>query len=80
LPSGCRVPTNRFEEKKAEGWWLQAELRAGKSHLLASTSILAIGGDAAWEHIKKRVDEEKKILQSAHLRLGSGSQWIPFAL
>lgn len=62
---------NRIFERVAgnegQGWWLQAEFGVGKSHLLAATSILAIGGEAAWEHIKKREDEEKKAGPGARL-------------
>jgi len=50
----------RIAENEGQGWWLQAEFGVGKSHLLAVTAILAIGGEPAWEHIKKREDEEKK--------------------
>jgi len=50
----------RVAENEGQGWWLQAEFGVGKSHLLAVTAILAIGGEPAWEHIKKREDEEKK--------------------
>lgn len=57
----------RVAANEGQGWWLQAEFGVGKSHLLAVTSILAIGGDAAWEHIKKREDEEKKAGPGARL-------------
>ena len=50
----------RIAENEGQGWWLQAEFGVGKSHLLAVTAILAIGGEPAWEHIRKREDEEKK--------------------
>ncbi len=50
----------RIAENEGQGWWLQAEFGVGKSHLLAVTAILAIGGEPAWEHLKRREDEEKK--------------------
>jgi hypothetical protein len=45
-------------EGKGQGFWLQAEFGVGKSHLLAVTSILAVGGASAWDKIKNREDEE----------------------
>jgi hypothetical protein len=57
----------KVADKEGQGWWLQAEFGVGKSHLLAATAILAIGGEAAWDHIKKREDEEKKAGPGARL-------------
>jgi hypothetical protein len=50
----------RIADNEGQGWWLQAEFGVGKSHLLAVTSILALGGTEAWDRIKQREDEEKK--------------------
>ena len=50
----------RLADGEGQGWWLQAEFGVGKSHLLAVTSILALGGPPAWDRIKQREDEEKK--------------------
>jgi hypothetical protein len=55
---------NRIFEKIAEnegqGFWVQAEFGVGKSHLLAATSVLAVGGPPAWDRAKQREDDEKK--------------------
>jgi hypothetical protein len=45
---------------KGQGFWVQAEFGVGKSHLLAATAVLAVGGLAAWEKAKQREDKEKK--------------------
>ncbi|MGD0129612.1 MAG: hypothetical protein ABSF46_30180 [Terriglobia bacterium] len=47
-------------EGKGQGFWLQAEFGVGKSHLLAATSILAVGLKPAWDKLKEREDAEKK--------------------
>lgn len=55
---------NRIFEKIAsgegQGFWVQAEFGVGKSHLLAVTSVLAVGGHAAWDRAAVRENEEKK--------------------
>jgi hypothetical protein len=55
---------NRIFEKIAlgegQGFWVQAEFGVGKSHLLAATSVLAVGGPTAWDRAALREDEEKK--------------------
>ena len=43
-----------------QGFWVQAEFGVGKSHLMAATAVLAVGGPAAWDRAKQREDEEKK--------------------
>lgn len=45
---------------KGQGFWVQAEFGVGKSHLMAATAVLAVGGPAAWDRAKQREDEEKK--------------------
>jgi len=52
---------------KGQGFWVQAEFGVGKSHLLASTAILAVGGRPAWDKVKEREDEEKKAGPGARL-------------
>jgi hypothetical protein len=47
-------------EGKGQGFWVQAEFGVGKSHLMAATAVLAVGGAAAWDRAKQREDEEKK--------------------
>ncbi len=47
-------------EGRGQGFWVQAEFGVGKSHLLAATAVLAVGGPAAWDRAKQREDEEKK--------------------
>lgn len=37
---------------------MQAEFGVGKSHLLAATAVMAVGGVAAWEKVKQREDAE----------------------
>lgn len=55
---------NRILEKIADGegqgFWVQAEFGVGKSHLLAATAVLVLGGTPAWDRAKYREDEEKK--------------------
>lgn len=48
-------------EGKGQGFWLQAEFGVGKSHLLAATSILAVGLKPAWDKLKEREDSERKV-------------------
>ena len=50
----------KIADNEGQGFWLQAEFGVGKSHLLASTAILALGGPDAWNRAKEREDEEKK--------------------
>jgi hypothetical protein len=54
-------------EGTGQGFWLQAEFGVGKSHLLAVTSILAVGGATAWDQLKKREDEEGRAGPGARL-------------
>jgi hypothetical protein len=54
-------------DNDGQGFWFQAEFGVGKSHLLAATAVLAVGGAAAWEHVKKREDEERKAGPGARL-------------
>ena len=51
---------SKIADNEGQGFWLQAEFGVGKSHLLASTAILALGGPDAWNRAKEREDEEKK--------------------
>jgi hypothetical protein len=66
-----RAYLNRIFEKIADGegqgFWVQAEFGVGKSHLLAATAVLAVGGPSAWERLKAREDEEKKAGPGARL-------------
>src|SRR5687767_9341096 len=59
-----RAYLNRIFEKVADGegqgFWVQAEFGVGKSHLMAATSVLAVGGPAAWDRVKEREKEEGK--------------------
>ena len=45
---------------EGQGFWVQAEFGVGKSHLLAATAVMAVGGVAAWEKVKQREDAEGK--------------------
>ena len=47
-------------EGRGQGFWVQAEFGVGKSHLLAATSVLVVGGPPAWDRAKQREDAEKK--------------------
>ena len=62
---------NRILEKIADGegqgFWVQAEFGVGKSHLLATTAVLVLGGSSAWERAKQREDEEKKVGPGARI-------------
>lgn len=51
---------SKIADNEGQGFWLQAEFGVGKSHLLASTAILALGGPDAWNRAKEREDQEKK--------------------
>ena len=66
-----RAYLNRIFEKIADGegqgFWVQAEFGVGKSHLLAATAVLAVGGPDAWERLKEREDQEKKAGPGARL-------------
>lgn len=57
----------KIADNEGQGFWVQAEFGVGKSHLLAATSILAVGGGAAWDRVKKREDEEKRAGPGARL-------------
>jgi len=37
-----------------QGWWVQAEFGSGKSHLLSASTILALGGNVAWDSVEKK--------------------------
>ena len=62
---------NRIFEKIAEGegqgFWVQAEFGVGKSHLMAATAVLAVGGPGAWDRVCDRENEEKKAGPGARL-------------
>lgn len=49
----------KVAEGEGQGFWFQADFGVGKSHLLASTAILAVGGAPAWERLKDREDADK---------------------
>jgi len=66
----------RLSDNEGQGWWLQAEFGVGKSHLLAVTSILALGGPPAWDRIKQREDEEK--LMVARLKVSKARNSLPW--
>lgn len=70
-----RAYLNRIFEKVADGegqgFWVQAEFGVGKSHLMAATSVLAVGGPAAWDRVMEREKEEKKAGPGARL----DAQW-----
>jgi hypothetical protein len=50
----------RIAANEGQGFWVQAEFGVGKSHLLAATAVLAVGGPPSWERIEQREDEDKK--------------------
>jgi hypothetical protein len=54
-------------ENQGQGFWIQAEFGVGKSHLLASSAIIAIGGKDAWDKVKEREDEEGRAGPGARL-------------
>jgi hypothetical protein len=66
-----RAYLNRIFEKMADGegqgFWVQAEFGVGKSHLLAATAVLAVGGSAAWDRARDREKDEKKAGPGARL-------------
>lgn len=66
-----RAYLNRIFEKVADGegqgFWVQAEFGVGKSHLIAATAVLAVGGSAAWDRVKEREEKEKKAGPGARL-------------
>ncbi|QRN94036.1 hypothetical protein JRI60_33460 [Archangium violaceum] len=66
-----RAYLNRILEKVAEGegqgFWVQAEFGVGKSHLMAATAVLAIGGSPAWDRVKQREKEENRAGPGARL-------------
>ncbi|MBI5489032.1 MAG: hypothetical protein HY905_16985 [Deltaproteobacteria bacterium] len=45
---------------EGQGFWLQAEFGVGKSHLIAATAVMALGGSAAWDRVKAGEDQEAK--------------------
>jgi hypothetical protein len=53
--------------KEGQGYWVQAEFGVGKSHLLAAGSIVVVGGQRAWDHVKEREDAEGKAGPGARL-------------
>ena len=40
-----------------QGWWIQAEFGAGKSHLLAFVTVMALADEAAWELLARKEAE-----------------------
>lgn len=66
-----RAYLNRIFEKIAadegQGFWVQAEFGVGKSHLLAATAVLAVGGPAAWDRVGEREKAEKRAGPGARL-------------
>lgn len=66
-----RAYLNRIFEKVADGegqgFWVQAEFGVGKSHLMAATAVLAVGGPPAWDRVQERENEEKKAGPGARL-------------
>lgn len=52
---------------EGQGFWVQAEFGVGKSHLLAATTVMALGGNDAWDSVKQREDAEKKAGPGARL-------------
>lgn len=52
---------------EGQGFWVQAEFGVGKSHLLAATAVMAVGGAAAWDKVKEREDAEGKAGPGARL-------------
>jgi hypothetical protein len=57
----------RIAEDEGQGFWIQAEFGVGKSHLLAASAVIALGGPRAWDRVKQREDEEKKAGPGARL-------------
>jgi hypothetical protein len=57
----------RIAQNEGQGFWVQAEFGVGKSHLLAATAVMALGGPAAWEEVKKREAVEGKAGPGARL-------------
>lgn len=52
---------------EGQGFWVQAEFGVGKSHLMAATAVMALGGAAAWDRVKQREDAEGKAGPGARL-------------
>jgi hypothetical protein len=70
-----RAYLNRIFETVADGegqgFWVQAEFGVGKSHLIAATAVLAVGGPAAWDRVRDREREESRAGPGARL----DAQW-----
>lgn len=49
----------KVADGEGQGFWFQADFGVGKSHLLATTAILAVGGAKAWGRLKEREDADK---------------------
>lgn len=43
--------------KEGQGFWLQAEFGVGKSHMLATEAILALGGPEVWDVVRAKENE-----------------------
>ena len=54
-----------------QGFWVQAEFGVGKSHLMAATSVIAVGLKPAWDKVAEREDAEGKAGPGARL----DNQW-----
>ena len=57
----------RIAANEGQGFWVQAEFGVGKSHLLAASAVMAVGGPAAWDKVKQREDAEGKAGPGARL-------------
>lgn len=57
----------KVADGEGQGFWVQAEFGVGKSHLLAATSVIAVGGAAAWAKVAEREDVERKAGPGARL-------------
>jgi hypothetical protein len=57
----------RIAANEGQGFWVQAEFGVGKSHLLAATAVMSIGGATAWDKVKQREDAEGKAGPGARL-------------
>jgi hypothetical protein len=57
----------RIAEGEGQGFWVQAEFGVGKSHLLAATAVMAVGGSSAWDKVREREDWEGKAGPGARL-------------
>ena len=52
---------------EGQGYWMLAHFGVGKSHLMAVEAILAVGGENAWEIVRRKEDEIKNLGPGARL-------------